>query len=265
MDAEANREAGFPEERLLYRGDRCLVVNKIPGEAMEGAAPGMADLPRLLAELCPPSEGERSFPPRAVHRLDVPVSGCALFARTPGALSFLSAAFAEGRAGKVYWAIVERPREAAGLAAAEALFGGGGELVHWLAFDRRRNRSIAFSEPGPGRKKGILRCRLLGTGLHYLFLEIDLVTGRHHQIRAQLAALGLPVKGDLKYGARRSEPAGGIRLHARSLDFPDPAGTGESIRLSAEPPLPDRLWEAFEQAANPAPEDRRSGTGGDGL
>ncbi|MDR1949790.1 MAG: RNA pseudouridine synthase [Spirochaetaceae bacterium] len=249
MTAKTSREDAFPASRILYRGELCLAVNKIPGEAMEGAGPGMADLPKLLGERYPPEGGGKPVLPRAVHRLDVPVSGCALFALTEEATSFLGAAFAEGRTKKIYWVIVERPRD--GLPAAGSLLNEGGELVHWLEFDRRRNRSVAFAEPGPDRQKGILRCRLLGTGLHYLFLEIELVTGRHHQIRAQLAALGLPVKGDLKYGARRSEKAGGIRLHARSLDFPDPALPGELIRVTAPPPLRDNLWEDFERASAP--------------
>ncbi|MDR3146579.1 MAG: RNA pseudouridine synthase [Treponema sp.] len=248
MDVEPEGPASFPDERILYAGELCLAVNKIPGEAMEGAAPGMGDLPKLLAEKFPSAAGERPFPPQAVHRLDVPVSGCALFARTPPALSFLHAAFAEERAGKLYWAIVEQPRD--GIAALRSRLREGEDLVHWLAFDRRQNKSRAFTEPGPDRKQGILRCRLRGAGLRYLFLEIQLVTGRHHQIRAQLAALGVPVKGDLKYGARRSEKAGGIRLHARSLSFPDPAGTGEALQITAAPPLRDKLWEAFEGAAD---------------
>ncbi|MDR2402672.1 MAG: RNA pseudouridine synthase [Spirochaetaceae bacterium] len=249
MDVETNRPAGFPEDRILYAGDLCLTVNKIPGEAMEGAAPGMADLPKLLAEKYPSTAGEKPFPLQAVHRLDVPVSGCALFARTPQSLVFLNAAFAEGRTGKLYWAIVEQPRDNAGISALRGILHEGEDLVHWLAFDRRHNKSRAFAEPGPDRKKGILRCRLCGMGLRYLFLEINLVTGRHHQIRAQLAALGMPVKGDLKYGARRSEKTGGIRLHARSLSFPNPDGTGDPIRVTATPPLRDSLWEAFEGTA----------------
>jgi 23S rRNA pseudouridine1911/1915/1917 synthase len=251
MGVEQNRQAGFPDERILYAGDLCLAVNKIPGEAMEGAAPGMGDLPKLLAKKYPFAAGERGLPPQAVHRLDVPVSGCALFARTPQALSFLDTAFAERRAEKLYWAIVEQPRDKAGIPALRALLREGEDLVHWLAFDRRQNKSRAFTEPGPDRKQGTLRCRLLGAGLRYLFLEIDLVSGRHHQIRAQLAALGLPVKGDLKYGARRSEKTGGIRLHARSLSFPNPAARGEVLRVTAAPPLRDSLWEAFEGAAAP--------------
>jgi 23S rRNA pseudouridine1911/1915/1917 synthase len=131
-------------------------------------------------------------------------------------------------------------------------FAEAGELVHWIYRDKRRNKSIAFDTNGPGRKRAILRYRIAGQGERYLFLEIELVTGRSHQIRAQLAALGLHIKGDLKYGARRSEKSGGIRLHSYSLAFQNPlpgGGGGEIIRVTAPPPLRDRLWEDFEKCA----------------
>jgi 23S rRNA pseudouridine1911/1915/1917 synthase len=237
------------------------VVNKIAGEAVEGAASGMAALPSLLTELAAwgypvalPAADALALPV-AAHRLDVPVSGCVVFARTQAALRLLNAAFGGGdgkTVEKLYWAVVEQPQNG-------ALYGTvfpeqAGELVHWLQFDSRRNRSFAFDETGPGRKKAVLRYRLAGRGRDYLFLEIEPLTGRHHQIRAQLERVGLHVKGDLKSGARRSEKNGGIRLHARSLSFPDPAGNGASadskrIAVQAEPPLRDNLWLAFEETA----------------
>jgi 23S rRNA pseudouridine1911/1915/1917 synthase len=234
------------EERIIHEDVNCVVINKIPGEAMEGAAPGMGDLPALLGERYG-GDGENSSLPTAVHRLDVPVSGCALFALNARSRSFLGGVFAEGAAERVYWAITEKPRLP--LALKET-----GELIHWIRHDRGRNKSLAFTEPGPGRKRALLRYRLAGEGISYLFFEVSLVTGRHHQIRAQFGAAGLAVKGDLKYGARRSETGGGIRLHARSLCFPDPAGNGgvrESIRITAPPPFRDRLWEAFEECCGP--------------
>jgi 23S rRNA pseudouridine1911/1915/1917 synthase len=230
------------ESRLLYLSERCLVVNKLPGEATEGAGPGMTDLPRLLTERYGAGEGGWAFPVTAAHRLDVPVSGCVLFARTQEALRTVSALFAgSGGVEKRYWAVVEAPAESGVLAEA-------GELVHWIYRDGRLNKSVAFVRNGPGRKKGILRYRIAGQGERYLFLEIELVSGRHHQIRAQLAALGLHIKGDLKYGARRSERNGGIRLHARSLVI-----HSENIRVTAPPPIRDRLWEDFERCALTGP------------
>jgi 23S rRNA pseudouridine1911/1915/1917 synthase len=197
----------------------------------------MTDLPRLLAGYAGP--GALALPV-AVNRLDVPASGCALFARTRRALSRLNAALGEGAMEKRYWAVVENPsgRE----------FPESGDWIHWLSRDPRANKSRAWAEAGPGRKKGVLRYRIKGRGERYVFLEIELVTGRHHQIRAQLAAQGLCIKGDLKYGARRSEPGGGIRLHARSLFFPDPAKPGSCIRVIAPPPVRDRFWRDFEAA-----------------
>jgi len=244
--------------RILYCDASCVVVNKIAGEAVEGAGKGMADLPKLLAaELSapnyPPAFPEKdALPlPTAVHRIDVPVSGCAAFARTGAALCFLNDTFSGGSAIKQYWAIVEMTANDPFPEGAESA-----EYIHWVQFDPKRNKSIAHNEPGPGRKKAVLRCRLAGRGERYLFLEIDLITGRHHQIRAQLERLGLRIKGDLKYGARRSEPAGGIRLHARSLSLPDPGrdpadghlgGSNKRITVQADPPLQDSLWQAFAE------------------
>jgi 23S rRNA pseudouridine1911/1915/1917 synthase len=181
---------------------------------------------------------------RPVHRLDTPASGCLLLAKTPEAAAFLSAAFSRSVETdlssavieKRYWAIVEIP---------DGNLLERGELVHWISFDRIRNKSYAHNQPGPGRKQAVLRICQLGKGDRYLFLEIDLVTGRHHQIRAQLAAQGLHIKGDCKYGARRSEKGGGIRLHARYLRFPNPLAPGETAEVEALPPIMDTLWTAF--------------------
>ncbi|MDR0316571.1 MAG: RNA pseudouridine synthase [Treponema sp.] len=248
--------------RIIYLSAECLVVNKKIGEAVEGARNNIADLPQLLAAALPPAENAPDILPLpvAAHRLDVPVSGCVAFARTQSALGFLSAAFAKEYAPvdvsamqsatlygveKKYWAIVETPQN-------NMPQGGplpeSGELIHWIQVDSKKNKSYAYTEPGPGRKKAMLRYRLAGTGRNYLFLEIQLLTGRHHQIRAQLEQIGLHVKGDLKYGARRSEKNGGIRLHARSLSFPDPADNSMRITICADPPLQDNLWLAFEDS-----------------
>jgi 23S rRNA pseudouridine1911/1915/1917 synthase len=241
--------SGYIEEaRILYADRECLVINKVPGESTEATeAGGMVSLPQILAaqfggrEQGDNQKGDLPFP-TAVHRLDVPVSGCVLFARTSGALAALSDVFARGRAEKIYWAVIETPSP-------DMDPGEAGELIHWIKTDPRRNKSFAVNEGGPGRKKAVLRYRVRGRGTHYLFLEIELVTGRHHQIRAQLAAQGLHIKGDLKYGSRRSEKNGGIRLHAFSLAFPHPADSERIIRVSADPPLWDPLWEAFKNAS----------------
>jgi len=222
---------------ILFENDACLVINKLVGQSSE--FPGVKTN----------SAGEGY--PAPVHRLDLPVSGCLLLARTQAAAAFLGAAFSRpGEVRKRYWAITELPgRAASGAESSEqSLIPASGELVHWLSFDREKNKSFAHTEGGHGRKKAILRYRTVGKGDRYLFLEVELVTGRHHQIRSQLAALGFHVKGDLKYGARRSEKNGGIRLHAYSLAFPNPLAPTEAIEVTAAPPEMDALWKAFAEA-----------------
>jgi len=257
-------------ERILYCDADCVVVNKIAGEAVEGAGKGMIDLPSLLADrlladsllagqmpglnLPPTLPGDALALPTAVHRLDVPVSGCAAFARSGTALRFLNNAFSSNIVEKRYWAIVEKPETHSVCQWIEGLSSEFVEIIHWIQFDPRKNKSFAHNEQGRGHKKAILRCRLAGKGKDYLFLEINLVTGRHHQIRAQLEKLGLHIKGDLKYGARRSEREGGIRLHARLLSFPRVADSGSSgirrITVQADPPIKDNLWLAFQSAVD---------------
>ncbi|MDR0320036.1 MAG: RNA pseudouridine synthase [Treponema sp.] len=225
------------QSRILYQSELCIVINKLKGEACEGAKGKIIDLPSALAKILP----EKPELIEAVHRLDVPVTGCALFALTSSALEYLNAAFASQQAQGVekrYWAIVEKP---------SASLPSNGEIVHWIETKSGINKSFAYNEEGYGRKKASLKYRITGEGKNYLFVEIQLLSGRHHQIRAQLAAIGLKIKGDLKYGAKRSEKDGGIRLHARSLAFPNPFKNGEKISVTAQPPQMDALWEAFIQ------------------
>jgi 23S rRNA pseudouridine1911/1915/1917 synthase len=235
---------GFEARRILYHDGDCVVVNKVPGEAVEGAGPGMAELRDLLLKGVPDLSGSSFLQP--VHRLDVPVSGCVLFAKNPGALTLLGGAFARGEAVKKYWALIEDPPGGLTLP-------GEAELTHWLSFDPKSNKSRAFAGPAGGRKKAVLKYRFMGCGDRYLFMEIDLISGRHHQIRAQLAALGLHIKGDLKYGSRRSEKDGGIRLHAFFLSFPCPAEPERRVSVTALPPRLDPLWQALVEAASTGP------------
>jgi 23S rRNA pseudouridine1911/1915/1917 synthase len=243
--------------RILYCDSDCVVVNKIAGEAVEGAGKNMTDLPRLLAAALKTKSGLPAVLPSAsplempvaVHRLDVPVSGCVLFARNETALRFLNDAFYSAHVSKIYWAIIEQPHNNNIFTDTHATHV---ELVHWIQFDSRKNKSIAHDQHQPGLKKAVLHYRLLGRGQKYLFLEVELSTGRHHQIRAQFEKMGIHIKGDLKYGARRSEPNGGIRLHARSLSFPDPADKDKRITVQADPPACDNLWQAFIEAASSA-------------
>ncbi|MDR0475359.1 MAG: RNA pseudouridine synthase [Treponema sp.] len=220
---------------VLFQNEACLVINKSAGESSESSDSNLPD-----------KEGKVFAMP--VHRLDMPVTGCLLLAKTPESAAFLSAAFArrDRKIKKLYWAVIEMP---------DCALQPEGKLTHWIGFERRSNKSVvhahenAHNKQGKNLQKAVLRYQVIGKGERYLFLEIELITGRHHQIRAQLAALSLHIKGDLKYGAKRSEKGGGIRLHAFSLSFPNPLKPDETIEVKTLPPRMDPLWKAFAEAA----------------
>jgi 23S rRNA pseudouridine1911/1915/1917 synthase len=168
-----------------------------------------------------------------IHRLDRPTSGLVVFARTSKALSRMNALFAEGKTRKSYRAIVGCAPDPP-----------NGELIHYLQRNPKQNKSYAFRDPGKGRKRAVLSYKTIQVLDRYYLLDIDLQTGRHHQIRAQLAAMGCPIKGDLKYGAPRSNPDGSIHLHARQLEFIHPV---RKTRVSLTAPYPgEALWGACE-------------------
>src|SRR5690606_18983295 len=166
-----------------------------------------------------------------VHRLDRPTSGVLLFAKTSKALPRLNRLFADGQAKKTSWAVVDRVPEPI-----------RASLTHWLVRNPKQKKSYADPREVPNSKKAVLEYRVLKTLDRYCLLEIDLETGRHHQIRAQLAAIGCHIKGDLKYGADRSNRDGGIHLHARFLEIEHPVKK-ERISFEAPPPS-DPLWNA---------------------
>ncbi|MCL2187020.1 MAG: RNA pseudouridine synthase [Treponema sp.] len=224
---------------IIFQNGDCAVVNKNKGEAAQGAKGNIIDLQKELKSVLKTDFAE------AVNRIDVPVTGCALFALNELSLKFLNSVFAgknDLKTEKRYWAIIEKP---------SCKLPETGELTHWIETNARTNKSFAYDKERPNCKKSSLRYAITGQGDNYLFLEIELLSGRHHQIRAQLAAIGLHIKGDLKYGARRSEKEGGIRLHSRSLSFPNPAKIDELIHVTADPPQIDNLWRDFIQA-NPS-------------
>lgn len=168
-----------------------------------------------------------------VHRLDRPVTGVVLFARTSKALTRLSKMFRDGEMGKTYWAIVKNapPKES-------------DRLVHHMIRNTRQNKSYCSDSPKTDTKEAALSYRVIGKSDNYHLIEINLETGRHHQIRAQLAQIGCPVKGDLKYGFPRSNNNGGISLHARKISFTHPV-TKEFVEIVAGLPEEDPLWKAF--------------------
>jgi len=218
---------------ILYEDNHLIVLNKAPSDIVQGDKTGDEPLSEKLKKYLKikyHKPGEVFL--GVVHRLDRPVSGALIFARTSKALSRLNEMLKQGEIHKTYWAIVKhRPP------------GSQGHLTGYLSRDPEKNKSFIRKEPFPGAKKAELKYILSGSSNDYYLLEIELLTGRHHQIRAQLADLGCPVKGDLKYGYPRSNPDGSIHLHSRSLEFLHPVKK-EIIKIIAPPP-PDVLWDYF--------------------
>ncbi|MBT0608946.1 RNA pseudouridine synthase [Aequorivita echinoideorum] len=218
--------------QVLFEDNHLIIVNKRPGDIVQGDKTG--DNP--LSEVVKQYIAEKYDKPGAVflgvvHRLDRPTSGIVLFARTSKALSRLNKMFAERETEKTYWAIVkEMPPKTED------------NLIHYLARNTKQNKSYAHDKQIPDSKKGILHYKLLKSLDNYFLLEIKLETGRHHQIRSQLAAIGCPIKGDLKYGFDRSNKDGSIHLHARKLKFVHPVQR-EEIIIEALPPK-DPIWDA---------------------
>lgn len=165
-----------------------------------------------------------------VHRIDRPTSGLVIYAKTSKALSRLTQMVKNREIKKTYWALV--PKEA--ISASQ-------RLIHYLKKNEKNNKAIVFPKPTEGAKEAILTYHLIKILDNYQLLEIDLETGRHHQIRAQLSKIGIPIKGDLKYGAPRSNPDGGISLHARKLKFLHPV-TKENLEIIAPVPKNDAVW-----------------------
>jgi 23S rRNA pseudouridine1911/1915/1917 synthase len=220
---------------VIYEDNHIIAVNKACSEIVQGDETG--DIP--LSETVKQWLKEKYNKPGKVfigvpHRLDRPVSGVVLFAKTGKALSRLNEMFREGKIKKTYWAIVKNQPE-----------NTEGELVHYMLRNTKQNKSYAYDFEKPGSKKALLSYRQIARSDHYNLLEINLKTGRHHQIRCQLAHIGCPIKGDLKYGFARSNPDGGISLHARKISFIHPVSQ-EALELTA--PVPnDKLWLNFEK------------------
>ena len=219
--------------KVIYEDNHIIIVNKQSGEIVQGDKTG----DRPLSDIVKDYIKEKYAKPGAVflgvaHRLDRPVSGLVVFARTSKALSRLNKMFAEGEVQKTYWAIVKNTPSQP-----EAT------LTHWLVRNEKQNKSYAYTSEKPHSKKAMLKYKVIGSSDHYTLLEIQLMTGRHHQIRCQLAAMGCPIKGDLKYGAPRSNPDGSISLISRRVEFIHPVS---KELIVAEAPLPDDpLWQAI--------------------
>lgn len=218
---------------VVYEDNHIIIVNKTASEIVQGDKTG--DVP--LSETVKQYLKEKYHKPGNVfigvtHRLDRPVSGLVVFAKTSKALSRLNEMFKNSEVKKTYWTIVKQtPAETEG------------ELVNYLVRNEKQNKSYAYDTEKPGSKKAILHYRLIARSDNYSLLEVDLKTGRHHQIRCQLAKMGCPIKGDLKYGFPRSNPDGSICLHARRVRFVHPVSK-ELIDVVAPVPS-DNLWRSL--------------------
>ena len=220
--------------QVLYEDNHIIIVSKLSGEIVQGDKTGDVPLSDIVAAYLK----EKYSKPGNVfvgvpHRLDRPVSGLVVLAKTSKALSRLNEMFRVGSVDKRYLTIVKnRPKQPEG------------RLENWLVRNEKQNRSYAYDKEVPGSKQAILNYKLVASSVNYHLLEIELLTGRHHQIRCQLAKMGCPIKGDLKYGAERSNPDGSISLHAFHVTFEHPV-SHEMIDVKA--PLPeDSLWQSFK-------------------
>lgn len=216
--------------QVIYEDNHIIIVSKRSGEIVQGDKTG----DRTLADDVKQYIKEKYAKPGnvflgVVHRLDRPVWGLVVFAKTSKALSRLNDMFRTGDVHKTYWAITQNC-----LAEPEAV------LTDWISRNEKQNKSYAYDHEVPGSKKAMLHYKVIGRSDNYTLVEVNLMTGRHHQIRCQLANIGCPIKGDLKYGARRSNPDGSISLLARKIEFVHPVS---KEKIYAEAPLPDdRLW-----------------------
>lgn len=218
---------------VLYEDNHIIAVNKAAGEIVQGDKTG----DKTLCDAMKAFLKEKYAKPGNVfvglpHRLDRPVSGIVVLAKTSKALERLNEMFRTGAVKKIYWAITKECP-----AKPEA------ELECWIYRNEKMNKSFAYSKEVKGSKKALLHYRHIAASQNYNLIEVELKTGRHHQIRCQLASIGCPIKGDLKYGAKRSNPDGSISLHARYVEFIHPVSK-ELIQITA--PLPaDKLWQSF--------------------
>jgi 23S rRNA pseudouridine1911/1915/1917 synthase len=221
---------------ILFEDNHLLVINKKPSDIVQGDKTGDEALPDVIKAYWK----EKFNKPGnvfcgVVHRLDRPTSGALVFAKTSKALSRLNEQFRDKATQKTYWAVVEKKPEK------PSAF-----LENWLLKNEKQNKSYVQPDGNKGAKKARLQYKTLAASDKYTLLEVELETGRHHQIRCQLAQIGCIIKGDVKYGARRSNEDGSIHLHARKLVFTHPTSK-EEISVVATTPKNDTLWQFFEK------------------
>lgn len=223
------------ESQILYEDNHLLVINKKVGQLVQGDKTGdesLLDSIKNFIKIRDNKPGNVYL--GLVHRIDRPTSGLVIYAKTSKALSRLTQMVKNREIKKTYWAVV-----------AKEMIPQSQRLVHYLKKNEKNNKAIIFTKPTEGAKEAILTYNIIKTLDNYQLLEIDLETGRHHQIRAQLSKIGASIKGDLKYGSPRSNPDGGIHLHARKLEFIHPV-TKENIEIIAPVPQNDAVWGVCE-------------------
>lgn len=223
------------QEQIVFEDNHILVINKQPGQLVQGDKTGdlsLLDLIKNFIKIRDKKPGGVFL--GLVHRIDRPTSGLVIYAKTSKALSRLTQMVKNREIKKTYWAVVpkvEIPKQQ--------------RLKHYLLKNEKNNKSTVFPNVTEGAKEAILNYEIIKTLDNFQLLEVDLETGRHHQIRAQLSKIGVPIKGDLKYGSARSNPDGGIHLHARALEFVHPV-TKEDVKITAPVPQNDVVWKACE-------------------
>lgn len=226
------------KKRILFEDNHLIVINKLTSEIIQGDKTGDETLGDKVSEHIKTTYNKPgNVFLGIVHRLDRPTSGAVIFAKTSKALSRLNNMLRDGEIKKVYWAVSDS------MPPAEK-----GVLEHYLIKNQKQNKSYAHKTEVKGSKRAKLTYTVISATDKYYLVSIELHTGRHHQIRAQLAAVGCRIKGDLKYGSPRSNPGGGIHLHARSLSFIHPVSK-EQVDIIAPVPK-DVLWDIFSSAEN---------------
>ena len=224
------------QEQIVFEDNHLLVINKKAGQLVQGDKTGdlsLLDLIKNFIKIRDQKPGNVFL--GLVHRIDRPTSGLVIYAKTSKALSRLTQMVKNREIKKTYWAVVpksEIPKKQ--------------RLVNYLQKNEKNNKATVFPKATEGAKEAILNYEIIKILDNFQLLEVDLETGRHHQIRAQLAKIGVPIKGDLKYGSARSNPDGGIHLHARQLEFLHPV-TKENIKITAPVPQNDAVWKACEE------------------
>ena len=221
--------------QIVFEDNHLLIINKNVGQLVQGDKTGDASLLDLIKDFIK----KRDQKPGnvflgLVHRIDRPTSGLVIYAKTSKALTRLTQMVKNREIKKTYWAVV-----------AKEIIPQSQRLVHYLYKNEKTNKSTVFIKPTENAKESILNYQIIKTLDNFQLLEVDLETGRHHQIRAQLSKIGVAIKGDLKYGSSRSNPDGGIHLHARRLEFIHPV-TKENLVIEAKVPQNDAVWAACE-------------------